>query len=145
MLNRSIKPNAPVTAYKTYQLAAPLATHFRPGRCEEVNCRAYQNGWKSVIDESSAMGQMQADYIRKSSGRGFTETKEADGMTHFVFQAGQQCFSKHSVPLERPAIFVVRDGDYRGNPTGNRRLHTQPEDWVEDFSEQLDKINQDRS
>ena len=42
----------------------------------------------------------------------------------FTFEAGQQCFTQHHVP-DRPQFFVVRDGDWRGNPTGQNRLHTK--------------------
>jgi hypothetical protein len=45
------------------------------------------------------------------------------------------------VPLERQPLLIVRDGDWRGNPTGRRRLHTKPEHWVEDFKEHQGKIN----
>jgi hypothetical protein len=35
----------------------------------------------------------------------------------------------------RPELFIVRGGDYRGNPLGTpTRVHARPEDWVEDFS-----------
>ena len=32
-------------------------------------------------------------------------------------------------------LLVVRGGDWRGNPTGERRVHTRPEDWAEHLHE----------
>jgi hypothetical protein len=40
------------------------------------------------------------------------------------------------VPLERPALYLARQG------TGPVVRHTRPELWVEDFSEHLDKIKE---
>jgi hypothetical protein len=34
----------------------------------------------------------------------------------------------------------VRDGDFRGNPTGRRRMHASGADWVEDFAEHQAKL-----
>jgi len=136
-----LQPKLPVDAMKTYQVSAPLATHFRIATCEEVDCKHHREGWKSVIDESSTLGQMQAYHIRNRSGRRYTEDRNrAPGMTVFVFEPGQKCFSQHHVPLERPALYVVRDGDWRGNPTGSLRKHTKSEDWVDDFQNHQDKL-----
>jgi hypothetical protein len=54
-----------------------------------------------------------------------------------VFEAGQPCFPPASTaPLARPELYVVRDGDRRGNPRGTKaRLHQRPELWQEDFAE----------
>lgn len=144
MLNRSIQPNAPFTSYKTYQIVAPLNTHFRKATCAEVECAAQSRGWKSVIDESTTLGQAQAAYIRRDSKRKFVESKNEAGLTEFVFESGQTCFQTHQVSLERPAIFIVKDGDFRGNPTGRHMQHTQPEHWVEDFAEHQDNVAKDR-
>lgn len=80
------------------------------------------------------MGQRWAYHIRKVAGRRYTERKDPSGMTLFAFDAGQKCFEKHHVPVGRPELFVVRGGDWRGNPRGERRRHTRPEFWVEDFA-----------
>lgn len=59
-------------------------------------------------------------------------------LTLFSFEAGQEPFSgpqhEHTVPIGRPELFIVRGGDWRGNPTGEHRQHTRPEDWVDDFA-----------
>ncbi|MFD5564529.1 hypothetical protein [Kitasatospora griseola] len=134
-LNRA-EPAMPVTAYKTYRILSPVQTHFRPATCVEAGCAAYLNGWVSTIDETTVLGQQQAHYIRKQSGRGFTEERLPTGLTRFVFEAGQRCFSgDHHVRLDRPELYVVQGGDWRGNPTGEKRQHTSARDWIEDFGE----------
>lgn len=133
-----IEPNLPAAAYKTYAIVAPRATHFTPATCAQVDCPDYLGGWKSVIDERSELGQRQAYYIRKQSGRAFTEVRGEDGLTVFTFEAGQQCFkaSQHVRRLDKPELFIVRDGDFRGNPRGTpARQHARAQDWVEDFAE----------
>jgi hypothetical protein len=135
-----LDPAMPVTAYKTYQVAAPLATHYRTARCEEVDCGQQANGWASPIDESTDLGKQQAWYIRNQSGRRYRENRNLlPGLTVFEFEPGQQCFAEHHVPLDRPALYVVRDGDWRGNPTG-RTARRRPDDWVDDFATHQDKL-----
>jgi hypothetical protein len=132
-LNR-IQPALPVQAYKTFEVRRPLATHFRPGTCAEADCPAYERGWTTNVDESTDLGQAQAHYIRKESGRRFREESHPEGMTAFVFEAGQKCFAEHRVPLDRPALYVVRGGDWRGNPLREFYQHSRPDFWVEDFA-----------
>jgi hypothetical protein len=127
-----IEPIAPVAAYKTYSLSAPPSTHRRPARCDEAGCDAYQRGWITRCDEVTELGERQAHYIRKLSGRRYTEQRTSVGLTIFTFEAGQQCFDTHTVPLDREPIYVVRDGDWRGNPSGRRRV-LRAEDWLDDF------------
>lgn len=126
-----VDPALPVHAYKTYAIATPSDKLVRAA-CEQVGCAAYRNGWESVIDESTELGARQADYIRLYSGRTFRERRTDAGLTAFRFESGQRCFAEHQT---RPEVYGVRDGDWRGNPTGQARLHTRPTDWVEDFGE----------
>lgn len=138
-----IEPNMPVGAYKTYRILSPQQTHFRPGTCAEAECGPYLNGWQSTIDESTVLGGQQAHYIRKQSGRSFTEARLPNGLTQFTFEAGQQCFTEHQIRLDRPEVYLVRGGDWRGNPTGETRTHANAQDWVEDFGEhQLRLVDQ---
>lgn len=126
----------PVSAYKQYSLHSP-ETHWRVGRCEEVVCEAYQNGWITKLDVGTELGQKQYAYITNHSGRRYTERAynyEGPSIVEFHFEAGQQCFAQHRVPLERDPILVVRDGDFRGNPTGRRHVHSRVDDWVDDFA-----------
>ena len=131
MVNR-IAPQLPVSAMRSFEVFSPLETHTRKARCEEVECQHNGRGWITKIDVVMPEGQMRANYIRLHSGRSFTFTEEGTLIT-FTFPAGQQCFSDHRVSLERPAIFVVRDGDWRGNPTGFRRA-LRDDDWVDTFA-----------
>ena len=140
-----IQPNAPVEAYQTYRIAAPASTHFRDGTCAEADCPAYLAGWQSTIDETTELGQQQAYYIRKRSGRAFTEHRTEAGLTVFSFEAGQRCFTGgHKVRLDRPELFLVQGGDWRGNPTGFRRQHSSAQAWVDDFGEHQQHIADQR-
>ena len=132
-----IQPHMPVQAYKTYQAAMPLATHWRPATCAEVDCSWYLAGWKTIVP---AGGEHEA--LVRGSGRKFTEETQPGGLIEFRFEAGQQCFqaATHRLPVGRPERLFVRDGDWRGNPTGWRREHTRPEDWQEDFAEHQDRL-----
>lgn len=132
-LNR-IMPRLPAGAMKTYAISAPTATHWRPATCAEVGCEPYTGGWRTSVDEASELGRRQAHYIRKQSGRSFTEQREG-ALTIFTFEPGQACFasSGHKAPLGRPELFSVRGGDWRG-ATGERRVHKRAEDWVDDFA-----------
>lgn len=135
-----IQPALPAAAMKTYALVAPLASHWRPARCEEVDCANQAAGWRTVIDEATELGQAQAYYVRAQSGRRFVETREA-GLTVFTFEPGQRCFAAHQAPLEREPTYLVKGGDWRGNPRGTPlRQHARPQDWVEDFAEHQQQL-----
>jgi hypothetical protein len=135
MVNR-IDPNLPVSQYQTYSITAPTDSTI-VAACEQVGCAAWLNGWDSVIDERTELGQQQAAYIRGQSRRTFREMKTDAGLTVFRFEAHQRCFEEHRT---RPEIYLVRDGDHRGNPTGRTRQHTRPADWVEDMTENQGRI-----
>lgn len=136
-----LPPVGPAGAYKTYALSAPVATHFREGTCTEAGCQARANGWRTAIDEATGLGQGQAHYIRSMSGRRFTEERLRSGLTAFTFEAGQECFDTHRVALERDPLFLVRGGDWRGNPTGlPPLLHSSGTAWVDDFGEHQERI-----
>lgn len=152
-----IRPKLSIDAYKTYELRAPVATHFRVGRCEEVeavcsqtnevgepscfesHCPQHAHGWRTLVDVSTELGRRQAAYIGKSSDRHYALAVDGDLHT-YTFPAGQQCFATHQVPLGRDPILIVRDGDWRGNPTGRTRTHVRPADWTEDFAEHQQEL-----
>lgn len=137
-------------AMKTYQVTSPLTTHFRETSCAEVDCPNHANGWVTAVDESTDLGARQASYIRRTCRpavapsapgmRRYTETRTEAGWTAFRFDAGQECFGQHRLPLDRPEIYIVRGGDRRGNPRGERYLHHDAEGWVEDFAEHQDSL-----
>lgn len=139
-LNR-INPQLPARAYKTYSVSSPLTTHWKPATCEDAGCAPYMNGWQTFIDESSELGQRQAHYIRRQSGRHFTEERNEHNVTVFTFTAGQPCFKsqEHKVPVGRPEIYVVKDGDWRGS-RGIIRRHVRADDWVDDFATHQDAL-----
>lgn len=136
-------PLLPAESMKTYAIAAPVDTHFRLAPCSEVECPGWREGWKVPVDIGSKLGQAQARYIRDKAGRAFTIDRDAatPGLITFYFPAGQQCFTPHQVPLERPAMFYVVEGDWRGNPRRIKpRIHRTADDWRDDFAEHQDAI-----
>lgn len=130
-----IQPVGPVTAYKTYKVGAP-PSHYRPATCAEVDCLDYLNGWTMIVE----LNDGQVLHAVRTSGRPYRETIGPVSVT-FDFEPGYACRtpSQHRV-LVRPEIYVVRDGDWRGNPSGRRRVHTRPDYWVEDFGEHQSKL-----
>lgn len=138
-INRII-PNGDPHEYKTYAILNPRESHTRSATCAEVDCQAQAGGWRSRVDESGDLGQAQAHYIRTQSGRSFSEEKDEQGFTVFTFSAGQQCFAEHRISLERPSLFVVRDGDWRGNPRGTDPALRTPDEWVDDFANHQSRL-----
>lgn len=127
----------PTQNMQTYALKAPIQTHRRKATCEEAGCLKNAHGWKMHIDQSSQLGRDQADYIKNHAGRAYTASKIGDTLTELVFKPGQQCFSEHTVSLEREPIYLVKKGDHR-MPQGATRRHDRAEHWIEDMS-----LNQD--
>lgn len=130
-----IQPAAPASLYKTYAIASPVDTHTRPGTCEEAECLAFQHGWVTRVDTSTELGKQQSEYV-ESKVHGRVYKQQEDGpIVAYRFLPGQQCFaSPHRVALERPAFFIVRDGDHRGNPRGTAPVSRSVDDWVDDFA-----------
>lgn len=140
-LNR-IQPLMGAMAYRTFAITQPLATHFRPATCAEAECLAYLKGWATAIDEGTELGQQQAFYIRKVSGRKFTEERTETGLTRFTFEAGQQCFSSdtHRIPLERPVNHFTWGGDWRVQPKRHDVRTLRGDDWQDMFANHQDKL-----
>lgn len=134
-----LEPAMPAHAYKTYAVTAPPATHWRPATCQEVDCQAYAHGWRTVLDTATEHGAKSANYIRLQSGRSFT-ISQAGSVVTFTFPAGQACFAQHRVPLERPALFLVGQGDHRLFHPRAAYRHRRPEDWVDDFGTHQDRL-----
>ena len=113
-LNR-VTPVGPIQAYKTYSVRAPQSTHWRPATCEEVDCEAFLHGWVTALKTH------QEDLIDqvKRSGRAWSSLAADPFTTTFVFPPGTKCFAARSHRIQvRPEIYVVRAGDWRGNPSG---------------------------
>jgi hypothetical protein len=127
------EPAMDPAAYKTYAVVSPLSSHFRPATCAEVDCPNYVNGWR-VNNEALTPDLREAV---AASGRKYRLEVISATESWLVFEPGQPCFkaAQHRTRLDRPPLFVVRDGDHRGNPRGTRaRLHQNPGNWVEDFA-----------
>jgi len=139
MINR-LAPQLPADAVKTYSVVSPLRTHYRSGSCAEAQCPNREFGWRTVVDERTELGQAQAHYIRKESGRRFTEEYDPAGTTTFTFAAGQNCFTKHQISLEREPLYLVRGGDFRGNPRQEKYEHDNADNWVDDFANHQNKL-----
>jgi hypothetical protein len=134
-----LQPKMDAAAYKTYEVRSPLATHFRPATCAEVNCPQYVNGWRVRVEALTP----DLLHAARNSGRKYAEQRVAEGETWLVFEAGQPCFkaAQHRTRTDRPALYLVRDGDWRGNPRGTKaRLHQRPDNWVDDFAEHQQKL-----
>jgi hypothetical protein len=137
-MNR-IPPQGRVQDYKTYQILAPVSTHRRRATCAEIDCPNYLKGWKLRVEGLPP----EMLHAAKTSGRKFTELDITEDEHWLIFEAGQPCFkaSEHTAPLDKQEIFIARDGDFRGNPTGNVRRHTRPEFWLEDMQENLGRLH----
>ncbi len=142
-----LQPSLPAAAVKTYQLLLPATTHFRPARCEEVDCSLYRNGFTMEIDLGTELGYAQFEYLRRESRRQFTREYRPGGTNGhnfaiLTFPPGQQCFNEHQTSLEREPIPLVRGGDWRGDPRGDPvKRHHNLDDWVDDFATHQQKIH----
>jgi len=129
-----IQPLMGPEAYKTFEMRSPLSTHFRKATCAEAGCEHYRLGWQTRVEGLPP----EMLHAAKTSGRKYTEQRIAEGETYLVFEAGQPCFRapQHRMRInDRPPLYIVRDGDWRGNPRGTKaRLHQNPGDWVDDFA-----------
>lgn len=122
----------PVQNYKTWHVVIPQ----EPSSCERVDCAHWRYGWATTVDEGTDRGQSQAFYIRRQSGRGFTETR-IDGVTRFVFAPGQTCFRSHVAAVtDRQAHAVYRG--LTGQRVSDFTIYDKPEQWRDDLATQLD-------
>lgn len=135
-----VDPVGPVQAYKTFAVSSPLATHTRRTTCADVECPRHANGWKTVIDPGTDLGARQLQYIRLHSGRAYVDVSAPEeAMVTLLFPPGQQCFEEHRVPLDRPANYLTRDGDWRAH-LGGVRVYDRPDQWADDFATHQDAI-----
>lgn len=129
-MERPWEPQASPYAYETFQVRAPLATHWRPATCQEIDCEQYRNGWAVHVEQVGP----ELAHAARTSGRRFDEHRIGEGQTYLVFEPGQQCFESttHTVRLEREELYVLRGGDWRGNPSGQRH-DLSPTSWTDAF------------
>lgn len=126
------EPVGPPQAYKTYEVRAPLSTHWRTITCEQAGCLAQLNGFQVRTDESTDLGARQAAYIRHHARRPHREARE-NSLTVFTFPPGTDCFTQHQTRRSRPPLYVVRSGDWR-QYLSRPQVHSSPEAWVDDFA-----------
>lgn len=132
-------PILPVQGMETYEIISPVQTHTRPATCAEVDCPAHLNGWITKIDSATELGRKQLNYIRLHSGREFADvTPIGTTVVELLFNAGQECFAEHRVPLDRPALFLKRGGDWRARTYEPIRMRSV--DWVDDFANHQESI-----
>lgn len=118
-----------------FSLAKPAQTHRRPATCNEVDCKYLRDGWQMRIMVDTPMGERQMALVLQS-GRKFTSFQESASTLLLTFEAGQQCYRAHTVDLDRPALYLARQG------AGPVQRIARPEDWVGEFSSHLDKIRE---
>lgn len=119
---------------KTYAIVRRDGIHHRPATCAEVECPQWANGWVTRVTRGSDLEKF---LVGQTHGRRFTETTGlGEAEREFMFKPGQPCFraSRHRIAIEREPFFVVRDGDWRGNPHGTPAVNRKPADWVDDFA-----------
>jgi hypothetical protein len=126
------QPKMAITAYKTYAVRVPRSTHTERISCTAAECDQHRDGWRTVLDTAEAAQLQLARWIRDECRRSFSWSMAGTVVT-FDFPAGQTCFREHRRQI-RPGLYVVRDGDYRGNPSGWKATMTERA-WVDDFGE----------
>lgn len=138
--------------------------------CSEANCQNAEHGWAIVLDPENTEHARAAAWIKGDSGRRFIETRSElaleylvghgarlgitvtpalsgllqrtpPGMVVFLFYPGQQCFKVH---VDREVVFAHQRGLSMAGvfrATSAARIHERPEDYMEHFNEEADKVN----
>jgi hypothetical protein len=115
----------------------PLDTHWRKATCEEVGCEAFRNGYVTTVDISTNLGRKQFYFITHSKRRSYSAQRVSVYVFKFVFPPGTICMRDydHKLPIEREPVYLVHEGDWRGNPRGGSSyIHGRGEDWVDQFA-----------
>jgi hypothetical protein len=131
---------APVRSMRTFQIDQPLSTHYRVATCAEVDCPDRAGGWRMGFDLSDPERLAAARWIRDHGGRRYTH-EIIDGKIVMTFAAGQNCFKAHRVPLDREPFYVVRGGDFRGNPEKIYFQHRSADSFIDQWESDLDRLN----
>jgi hypothetical protein len=137
--DRAVMPAMGPEYYRTYSLIAPVVTHRRPATCQEVRCPRHVNGWKMGFDTTDAAQAKAIKWIRMHSGLSYT-TEQVGTKIILTFVAGQNCFDQHTIALEREPFYVVREGDFRGNPRRTQAQRFNADDWIDHFANHQDRL-----
>lgn len=136
-LNR-LPPALPIGAYRTYNIATPLSTHWTAATCAQVDCEHYLHGWAVRVEHTAP-----ADvHLAKTAGRKYIEQHVAEGENYLVFEPGQPCFraGTHMRRLDREEIYGIRSGDWRGDPTHRGLQLVSSQAWVDDSGENQQRL-----
>lgn len=141
MVNR-IAPALPAHAMKTFEVRQPLATHFRQVPCAEAGCDKYAAGWVMGFDLTEMAKVNAANSInRVVKARGMRCKVERVGTKAiFTFPPGQSCLEGHRVLVGREPLYIVRGGDWRGNPRRESYRHASGDAFMDDWRTSQDRI-----
>lgn len=139
--NSRVLPELPLGQMRSYSIRQPIGSHKIRVGCKVFQCQEYVEGWRTIVPADSP----QAQYIESlQCGRKYRKTIPGPGLVEYTFSPGQECFTSsqygHYLALERPSIFKIRNGDWRGNPDG-RDWTVSPQAWVDAFGENLQSIS----
>lgn len=139
---RPVAPLADPRGYRTWS----TRMWWRQATCPEVDCEHWNQGWVTVIDESTPIGRERADYIRYHAGRRWRARRTPEGWTAFEFPPGQTCFhaALHRVQADRAALFVAQPGDWRAT-TDPAHVYDRGDQFADDLHTHTDTINTARS
>lgn len=130
-----LEPHGTPDQYVTHEARTPK-TYTRIVSCEEFDCDARRQGWKTVLDVSDPKRREAALWIRDHGARHFTMDVAGTVVT-FTFPPGQSCFAEHRVK-HRPGLYIIRGGDHRAS-TGRARTVSERA-WVDNLGEQTEKL-----
>lgn len=129
-------PLMPVGGMQTFEIRAPIATHWRAATCAEVDCQHYLRGWATTVLADSDDERL----IKRSGRKTLAVERQPGGFVRYVFGPGQECFgaSRHRVRIDKPELFLLAEGDWRWR--GAPRVFDRPDQWVDHFATHQDKI-----
>lgn len=136
-------PALPAGDMQTHQIAAPMATHWRPASCEELACLDYLHGWAVPLAGKDEGDLWQLEHCGRRYRRG-----ELPGYGEaYIYEAGQPCFraSEHRTRTDRPELFIVRRGDWRvtareAAQAGQLTRFSGADAWADHLHGHLDKF-----
>lgn len=137
------EPALPAHLMETHQIAAPLATHWRPASCEEVGCLQFHHGWMIPITGLDDGDMWQLEHC----GRRYRHMEVEGHGPVYVYEPGQPCFRSHEhrIRLDRPELFVVRGGDWRTTvrqsiKAGQFTRFSGADAWMDHLHGRMDQI-----
>lgn len=130
---------------RSWSVRAPLSTHWKPATCAEFECDEYMYGFSITLLRDHEKFEAQYHYITHDRSRRYSMQQPDANRVVFVYGPGNAgmglAHAQHKVPIGRPPLLLVADGDWRGNPRGTpARRHVRVEDWIDDSANHLDKI-----